>query len=1153
MAELGLLLSQEDFGRTRDAVHFFEGMIAPLEGDFTDPNSDAPISLYRTLARITEDAFFLDPEDPEKKIFVPGSYFAIEIYLDEDGNSIDQENATEFDNLTNGVGWITELAGQEDIVPGSQVHIFGAPLDEGGHEDNKILWFFTASPGQTGGGNVIGATRSNQIANKLVQFVNDIDLDNTLAIPNVIPQQVGSLTGGNMGYGAQEEGVSYSKMRHYKWMANAAQALDSFFMAGTNAFKIAPNNPQGMGFLNKLWIQIHHRFGGSVAEIHHMLCAEAFFEQADGKGKFSVTPPGGAQGVHWVSSISGGPTDLKIEVDSNGHDRKWNDIYGDQDDYPTDINIKQTGDDYPSSGTLYNVLLDQLANLTDINGVDTDVFNGPIGTIAYTAETAAGDPLQIGFDVSTGNSLSALAANVPFGAPVAGTGGNDDPIFWDLSKHLDGTSVSLTSLLLGENRSSTDIMDGIESVQLVATIETTPVPDNSSFDVKIELEHGLGGTEAQGVEFIRFNGDDEYQVAVYLFLEGNKDNFDPDDAATYLQKETATVDDQGAYSGATVSFTEDFDPSAEGSKVCARAYLEFFQTNVNPQPLPNQIGRCNIFNPGDFAEDCQSIVGTAATSTLEFAASSYNLESIGPPVFIDTHELRNIAPIVVTYKIQKGGDTTDFTGMPSSFALSFPIGLEIRISEDGVTADFSTITLINPIDGQPTDGFQITINYMEESLISDGQEYIGKANTVDVSDNPAPDTFTYNSATSLPASDNFGGTGTNSGTTADNNFTDRWDETNTANASQAIVANALTHTLGASVGLEKAETRNKFSDGANPNITTDKWKVESSQGFGAGFSGSGTESAYIEVENVAVDTMQAGWRDNGSGGQKYFVNINGIEEVAEASAVSGATNTIERADFTSNDFGGSAGFDSQKSLDIDGVLFNGRWAVSSNTISATINASSEIICSGTTSAQQYSFRQTVSFNTDFYMSVNFKDFSSASGGAATRAALLVGFIAGVECAIWRMIDEQGVTNGYIFQHGASLQDIEQVDASGKIALRRVGSTVTWELNDVVKRTETQAGELQTADVSARHGNDSGAFATTLFDFVLLKAGSEFLFNRVLFKNEGVLKYVFDDSGSPVTSVTPITSTTFTAAFSATYQSINIQSPTGTQFTFDPAL
>lgn len=596
-----------------------------------------------------------------------------------------------------------------------------------------------------GGLDSTSATRSCEVALGKVQLRNDVPFDSSVTAPTIIPTQVGEVNGGNMAYGGIEDG-SDGKQRAYKWMSYHDAVTTGYLMAGTNAFKQTDSDADGIGFLNNMWIRIDHRFFGQVAEIHHGLCAQGFYEQSDGKGKFSVTPAGGTQGVIFGSPTSGAPATIAMGFDTTGHLRILGGSYGEEDDYPEDINIAQVSGDAPSSGTLYNTSITQTATLTDEAGDPTDEFNGGVGTILYTAKSAEGDILDLGFTASTSASVPAAATTIG----GAGTGGNNTAMKWDLSKQLNGTDVSLTSFLVNQNRSSTATVSGIDSVKLICAIQSPPVPDNTSFDIRVTLVYGPNATLGNaGDRFTRFDAGGEYRVRVQFIYE--------DEPAFVLLESTATVASfaGNTLSGADLPFTFDFPTTRAGSTVCAIATLEFFSAAANPQPLPNQIGQCNITNAGNQAKDCQLITGTAAVGTLVFAADTYNPSGTSGVIIggVDYTLLDN--PIVLEYTISKGGNTTDFSDAGAS---AFPVTLfsgvdEVGWSVDGLHNESTfVIGITNPVSG--TDGFTRTITHIETSFISDGQVYYMTVPVDGVT--IAEDSFSFNSLSAFLATDYFG-------------------------------------------------------------------------------------------------------------------------------------------------------------------------------------------------------------------------------------------------------------------------------------------------------------------------------------------------------------------------------------------------------------
>jgi len=638
--------------------------------------------------------------------------------------------------------------------------LFDISFDDGIETNAIVLDIRTNIVGQGGGakwcivGNNVAKSvsqtatdKSNTAIKGKIQFVNDIPLNENLVAPFDFefqaPTQVGDQTDGNRAYGGMEEGED-GIQRHYKWIWHEPSPLDGYLIPGTSR---EYDNVDSLNKINEMWIQLDHRFNGQTCEIHHRIINIATFEES---GRFNVNVDV-VEGKIWVSATDGGTTDIPCEFDAKGHLRRLNDTYNTETDDPYSEAIEVTGSTAPSSGSLYDVSVSQTANIIDIDGVDTNAFNGDL-KILYTTKASDGTVIDIGFVSSTSGSLPADATEYN----GAGTGGNNTEIRMDLSKQLDGKDILLTAKLVDQRKSDVGSITGIESVQLVPTIETVPVPDNVAFNVKVELQHGGGGTAAQGTRFSRFDGGNEYRIQVFIFLESDKENFDREIANTYIQETTAIVVDKTTFSGNTVSFTIDFPITDEGAEVCARVYLEFFQAAAPPPPLGNQIGICNIFDEGDFAEDCQVIAGTGAVGSLATDDDVYNPASILPNVKIGGITFRSISPIVVTFTINKGGDTTDFsTANIESQLKLFRNDKEIFFTADEDNPlDPNNIDITNPIFG--TDGFSYVINFIDDSEIKDGDIYELRVVTPGVTDQPNKTTFTFNTAGAFPATDFFG-------------------------------------------------------------------------------------------------------------------------------------------------------------------------------------------------------------------------------------------------------------------------------------------------------------------------------------------------------------------------------------------------------------
>jgi len=148
------------------------------------------------------------------------------------------------------------------------------------------------------------------------------------------------------------------------------------------------------------------------------------------------------------------------------------------------------------------------------------------------------------------------------------------------------------------------------------------------------------------------------------------------------------------------------------------------------------------------------------------------------------------------------------------------------------------------------------------------------------------------------------------------------------------------------------------------------------------------------------------------------------------------------------------------------------------------------------------------------------------------------------------------TDIYRFDFAGSFTDINTTDTSATIKMVRTGTSVQFFADTTLLGTETMSGTVTRINYGAQHPDTgTNTFSIDHNNFKVLDSdgGNDLIITRVLFKNNDVTKFVFNDSGSPVTDIDIITSTTLTTAFNCTYQDIDIQSPTGTQFTFDPSL
>lgn len=401
--------------------------------------------------------------------------------------------------------------------------------------------------------------------------------------------------------------------------------------------------------------------------------------------------------------------------------------------------------------TLYNRSVTQTATLKDNNNQDTDLFNG-VNRILYSAISTNGDVVKIGFTKSIATTQPADAFNIPTGAPVAGTGGNDTDMKFDLSKQLDGSTVSLVSKIIANNKEASDSFI-CDKVWIETEFQVDPIPnDGSSYDVFAYL---LVDDNA-GVQYTRLNGLAEYEFEVYLVYFDKEGDFDPDIPDTYLAKETVEVNsfDGGTKSGGSVSFAFDFPDTRNGSIVCAFAYLKFFQ-HVDGVPA-DQIGFARTANTNNRGFDCGTIDGTPATGTVSLDQST--IPTDGTLTTIDGVEMLELdTPINVEFTIDVGGATSAFSseGIISQVTI-LANGVPVDWSDLGVALEDGEFPVESAgVNGLGTDGFSFTINYIESGAVNEGDIIIVQVETGGVSDSPNSDTFQFDNTPIVDINDLF--------------------------------------------------------------------------------------------------------------------------------------------------------------------------------------------------------------------------------------------------------------------------------------------------------------------------------------------------------------------------------------------------------------
>ncbi len=668
-----------------------------------------------------------------------------------------------------------EINTAKDIPEDTIVIVFKVAPDGLGVFDNEWIIMATSADGVS----IVATDKSNTIVQAKIQFRNDVTFNADAS--GVVNLQLGDVSNGCVAYGGNEQpggsgGEIDGYQRHYKYIYDVEVPIAGYLIPQTYAQISQDIDDYSM--LGELIISLTHRSQGQTCEIDHNVLSESQLNN-DEELKHEYVNIDGDRGIVYGYGDAAGTTLVPIQFGRWGHAPAIDDVYTIITPPPIDALIAQMLSGYPSSGTLYDIPLTQETNLTDENNNNTDIFNGN-NRLTYTAKDSNGNPLDIGFAVST--SASQIANATDFAGP--GTGGNNTDMRFHLARTLNGQEITLQSELNLNGKKAVASVT-VDEVYLETEIQTTPVPDNSSFDVKTILLDGAGGAD-----YTRFNADGEYDIITYLYYE--TDGFDINNPIASQTDTVAALG--GGESGVTVSFTVDFPDFRLGSNVCARSFLLFERTAVNPQPLANQTGVCTISNGGNFSEDCEPITGTAATGDISIPMSAYSPD--GTTVSIGGDDYTQLdTPIVVTYTIDKGGNTTDFSdaNVVSTIELLHN-NIPIDFSENGGLASTSfNEPIINPVNG--TDGFTFTIAYVISSEISNGDQYVIRVTTAGVSDSPETEVFSFNNSTAFPATDLFDDTNQNSGSVGDNNWTDRWTETLSTNGSQTITSNTLVKVL----------------------------------------------------------------------------------------------------------------------------------------------------------------------------------------------------------------------------------------------------------------------------------------------------------------------------------------------------------------------
>ena len=387
----------------------------------------------------------------------------------------------------------------------------------------------------------------------------------------------------------------------------------------------------------------------------------------------------------------------------------------------------------PSSGSLWNLAIDQESRLTDGGGGDVVILAN--NRIEWSIKTAFNTIIGGALTPNDATNATFLGDSTNYNAAQYG---NDDQINHDLSR-----IFNTTFQLMG-----TDVVEGVnDTSQIIATDtifanppEFQSTPDTGMpFVVFCFITEGL---VAGGTQYDRWDGFGTYQIDAFLTWESD---------GTQLENEqlpVVTFDTDK--SGAEFTFNVTIEPTRQSDKLC----VEFFVNHFNGAPAA-AFG--NILGAGGneiSATACSAVAGT----------NTYTAELSLVPVVLDESDVVSvtqgettmssmIVPIIVTVKILNGGlPTSDFS----------TAGNQVTFTVQKATTDiiFSDISVASPtepdtsdvrtiqaavVDG--SDGFKYFLAAIETSSFEVGQ-YTVKALVQGI-----PDTLTATAIFEVVGSD----------------------------------------------------------------------------------------------------------------------------------------------------------------------------------------------------------------------------------------------------------------------------------------------------------------------------------------------------------------------------------------------------------------
>ena len=371
---------------------------------------------------------------------------------------------------------------------------------------------------------------------------------------------------------------------------------------------------------------------------------------------------------------------------------------------------------------------------------------------------------------------------------------------------------------------------------------------------------------------------------------------------------------------------------------------------------------------------------------------------------------------------------------------------------------------------------------------------------------------------------------------------DRWNEpTPTGTAYQLVDStnNKLQQIITGTSGSQKISLENVFKahpTGSPTDITDDSWEVEAKcESIDLHANG---DDQYIELLESGVNDMRMGYRYTGGQQELYFYD-GSTYQVNEASSATSGTLKCNRGDFTFNDFDST---DDQATPDSSDPLNDGIWQQRWSDSSGTSGGSgSESVSSGVFTlvgnASWPNYYDHVYLSVPTFLStqkvkaaVDARIVSDVNAATRNNGITITLIVNGVDQTIFLTNDNNSaappsnkgtsgswkviiLTGGTFYDHGSYT-----VGSFKNIAIEYDNGNMDFLIDGVSVRTSS----VTTGTVRPRlNSNNQGTTANQTAEFknyVLTVDDVEYVEKRVLFSENGALRYAHDDSGDDLEDI-----------------------------------